>query len=51
MTQFSTNCELEFLPVYVPSEEEKQNPKLYAQNVRDVMAKYVVGHSFRYCVF
>lgn len=40
MTQFYTYCELEFLPVYVPTEEEKRNPKLFASNVRDVMAKY-----------
>lgn len=39
MTQFSTYCELEFLPVYVPTEEEKRNPRLFASNVRDVMAK------------
>lgn len=39
MTQFCTYCELEFLPVYVPSEEEKRNPRLFASNVRDVMAK------------
>lgn len=39
MTQFYTYCELEFLPVYVPTEEEKRNPKLFASNVRDVMAK------------
>jgi lysophosphatidylcholine acyltransferase / lyso-PAF acetyltransferase len=39
MTQVYTYCELEFLPVYVPTEEEKCNPKLFASNVRDVMAK------------
>lgn len=41
MTQFVTYCELEFLPVYVPSEEEKCDPQLFADNVRDVMAKFV----------
>jgi len=53
MTQFSTYCELEFLPVYIPSEEEKQNPKLYAKNVRDVMAKAldvpIVDYSYEDC--
>lgn len=34
-----TNCEVEFLPVYVPTEEEKNKPKFYATNVRNVMAK------------
>ena len=39
LTQVHSNCEVEFLPVYVPSEEEKNDPKLYANNVRSVMSK------------
>nr|XP_032520458.1 lysophosphatidylcholine acyltransferase [Danaus plexippus plexippus] len=39
LTQVHSSCEIEFLPVYYPSEEEKKDPKLYARNVRDVMAK------------
>lgn len=39
LTQLHSSCEIEFLPVYNPSEEEKNNPKLYAQNVRNLMAK------------
>ncbi|XP_032786946.2 lysophosphatidylcholine acyltransferase isoform X3 [Daphnia magna] len=53
MTQFYTYCELEFLPVYVPTEEEKCNPKLFASNVRDVMAKAlqvpVIDYSYEDC--
>uniref|UniRef100_UPI001EAF19FB lysophosphatidylcholine acyltransferase 1-like n=1 Tax=Oncorhynchus gorbuscha TaxID=8017 RepID=UPI001EAF19FB len=30
---------IEFLPVYTPSEEEKNNPALFAHNVRRLMAK------------
>ena len=30
---------LEFLPVYTPSEEEKQDPILFANNVQKVMAE------------
>lgn len=30
--------EVEFLPVYIPSREEEQNPELYAKNVQLVMA-------------
>lgn len=41
LTQIQSACEIEFLPVYVPSKEEEQNPKMYANNVRKVMAKYV----------
>lgn len=29
----------QYLPVYTPSEEEKENPALFANNVRQVMAK------------
>ncbi|XP_055300763.1 lysophosphatidylcholine acyltransferase [Sitodiplosis mosellana] len=39
MCSVYTRCELEFLPVYLPTEEEKNNPKIYAVNVRNVMAK------------
>lgn len=39
LTRVHTACEIEFLPVYVPNEQEKQDPKLYASNVRNVMAK------------
>ncbi|CAB3381568.1 Hypothetical predicted protein [Cloeon dipterum] len=39
LTRWNSTCEIEFLPVYKPSEEEKNNPKLFANNVRNVMAK------------
>ncbi|XP_058443932.1 lysophosphatidylcholine acyltransferase isoform X1 [Malaya genurostris] len=39
LTQFHTFCEIEFLPVYIPNEEEKRDPKLYARNVRNLMAR------------
>ncbi|XP_015241731.1 PREDICTED: lysophospholipid acyltransferase LPCAT4-like [Cyprinodon variegatus] len=38
-SQFYTNMTVEFLPVYKPSEEEKQDPNLYADNVQRLMAK------------
>lgn len=31
----------QYLPVYTPSAEEKENPSLFANNVRKLMAKYV----------
>ncbi|VDM30294.1 unnamed protein product [Hydatigera taeniaeformis] len=31
--------EIEFLPVYIPNEAEKEDPQLYAKNVRAVMAE------------
>ncbi|KAJ9595046.1 hypothetical protein L9F63_013643, partial [Diploptera punctata] len=39
LTQMHSSCEIEFLPVYTPSEAEKNDPKLYANNVRHLMAK------------
>ncbi|XP_025949681.2 lysophosphatidylcholine acyltransferase 1 isoform X2 [Dromaius novaehollandiae] len=39
LCQFHNSVEIEFLPVYIPSEEERKNPALYASNVRRVMAK------------
>jgi lysophosphatidylcholine acyltransferase/lyso-PAF acetyltransferase len=40
LAQFHTIVEIEYLPVYTPSEEEKKNPKLYAQNVQNFMSRY-----------
>ena len=38
MTQFVQHIEIEYLPVYYPSAEEKLNPALFAENVRTLMA-------------
>ncbi|XP_074517946.1 lysophospholipid acyltransferase LPCAT4 [Halichoeres trimaculatus] len=38
-SQLYTNMTIEFLPVYVPSQEEKNDPNLYADNVQKLMAK------------
>ena len=38
LSQLYTNCSVEFLPPYVPSKEEKEDPKMFAANVRGVMA-------------
>ena len=32
-------CQVEILPVYMPSSKEKADPKLYAENVRVLMAR------------
>jgi len=39
LSQFVIHLSLEYLPPYIPSEEEIENPKLYASNVRKVMAE------------
>ncbi|KAH8397821.1 hypothetical protein KR222_003345, partial [Zaprionus bogoriensis] len=39
MTQFYNRCEIEYLPVYNPSPAEIADANLYANNVREVMAK------------
>ena len=36
-----TRAVVEFLPPYIPNESEKEDPKLYASNVRHYMAKYL----------
>lgn len=48
------NCmEVEYLPVYYPSIEEKKDPKLYADNVRQAMAEAlgvpVTDHTYDDC--
>lgn len=39
LCQFVNHIEVTRLPVYYPSQEEKEDPKLYANNVRRLMAK------------
>ena len=39
--QFINHMEAVWLPVYYPSQEEKDDPKLYASNVRRLMAREV----------
>uniref|UniRef100_A0A8L0DPX9 Lysophosphatidylcholine acyltransferase 1 n=1 Tax=Oncorhynchus mykiss TaxID=8022 RepID=A0A8L0DPX9_ONCMY len=39
LCQFHNPIEIEYLPLYTPSEEEKNNPALFANNVRHIMAK------------
>ncbi|XP_048039491.1 lysophospholipid acyltransferase LPCAT4 [Megalobrama amblycephala] len=38
-SQIYTSVTVEFLPVYTPSQQEKENPDLYAENVQKLMAK------------
>lgn len=38
LCQFVNYLEVIHLPVYYPSEQEKNDPKLYANNVRKLMA-------------
>ncbi|KAJ4965043.1 hypothetical protein NE237_016892 [Protea cynaroides] len=38
LCQFVNHIEITRLPVYYPSEQEKEDPKLYANNVRKLMA-------------
>ncbi|MBN3276534.1 LPCT4 acyltransferase, partial [Polyodon spathula] len=39
LSQFYTSAEIEFLPVYTPTQEEKDNPALFASNVQKTMAR------------
>jgi len=38
LSQLYINCTIEFLPPYTPNKEEIEDPKLFASNVRKVMA-------------
>ncbi|XP_004625327.1 lysophosphatidylcholine acyltransferase 1 isoform X1 [Octodon degus] len=53
LCQWHSQVEIEFLPVYSPSEEERRNPALYASNVRRVMAEAlgvsVTDYTFEDC--
>ncbi|XP_077569973.1 lysophosphatidylcholine acyltransferase 2 [Stigmatopora nigra] len=53
LCQLYTTVEIEFLPPYIPTEEEKKSPSLLASKVRDIMAKAlgvpVTEHTFEDC--
>ncbi|KAI5621642.1 lysophosphatidylcholine acyltransferase 1 isoform X1 [Silurus asotus] len=53
LCQIHNSIEIEFLPIYTPSEDEKRDPTLFASNVRRIMAKALqvptVDYSFEDC--
>ncbi|XP_042732870.1 lysophosphatidylcholine acyltransferase 2 isoform X1 [Lagopus leucura] len=53
LCQLFTRVEVEFLPVYVPTEEERNDPILFANRVRQTMATAlkvpVTDHTFEDC--
>ncbi|KAF7670039.1 hypothetical protein LDENG_00079480 [Lucifuga dentata] len=53
LSQLYTTVEIEFLPLHIPTEEEKKSPILFARAVRDVMAKAlgvpVTDHTYEDC--
>ncbi|CAL8248556.1 unnamed protein product [Lota lota] len=53
LCQLHNEFEIEYLPIYSPSEEEKRNPALFANNVRRIMAKALrvptTDYSFEDC--
>ncbi|XP_026106944.1 lysophosphatidylcholine acyltransferase 1-like [Carassius auratus] len=53
LCQLHNEFEIEYLPIYTPSEEEKKNPALFAHNVRRLMAKAlqvpVTDYSYEDC--
>jgi lysophosphatidylcholine acyltransferase/lyso-PAF acetyltransferase len=44
LCQFINYVQYVYLPVYVPTEEEKKNPELFANNVRKYMAEYMLKY-------
>ncbi|XP_076864589.1 lysophosphatidylcholine acyltransferase 1 [Brachyhypopomus gauderio] len=53
LCQLHNSIEIEYLPTYTPSTEEKRDPALYASNVRHIMAKAlglpITDYSFEDC--
>ncbi|XP_051527452.1 lysophosphatidylcholine acyltransferase 1 [Myxocyprinus asiaticus] len=53
LCQLHNFVEIEYLPTYTPSEEEKRDPALFANNVRRIMAKAlglpIMDYSFEDC--
>jgi len=53
LCQFQTKCEVHCLPVYNPSDKEQQDPTLFAENVRKVIADQLdlpcTEHTFDDC--
>ncbi|XP_042632710.1 lysophosphatidylcholine acyltransferase 1-like [Cyprinus carpio] len=53
LCQLHNSIEIEYLPTYTPSEEEKKDPALFASNVRRIMAKAlglpIIDYSFEDC--
>ena len=47
MTQFINKVSITELPVYVPSDEEKMDPRLYARNVQRLMSKQLQQPVYR----
>lgn len=43
LTQFYNTLEVDYLDTYMPNTEEKQDPTLYAQNVREAICKASKG--------
>ena len=39
MCQFYVSVEMEYLDIYTPNQREKDDPMLFAKNVRQVMAQ------------
>ncbi|OVA04550.1 Phospholipid/glycerol acyltransferase [Macleaya cordata] len=47
LCQFVNYIEVIWLPIYYPSEQEKEDPKLYANNVRKLMASEILTVNVR----
>nr|XP_031313362.1 LOW QUALITY PROTEIN: lysophosphatidylcholine acyltransferase 2B-like [Camelus dromedarius] len=53
LSQLFTRVEVEFMPVYIPNDQEKKNPILFANTVRIIMANAlgvpVTDHTYEDC--
>ncbi len=51
LSRLYTTATIQILPVYVPNEGERENPKLYGENVRRYMSYYLKCQLSNYSVF
>ncbi|XP_035230088.1 lysophosphatidylcholine acyltransferase 1-like [Stegodyphus dumicola] len=50
LSQFRIYCELEFLPVYSPTQHEKENSRLFARNVQNYVSRWIHVPASRFSV-
>ncbi|XP_071039030.1 lysophosphatidylcholine acyltransferase [Parasteatoda tepidariorum] len=50
LSQIYIHCELEFLPVYRPSETERANPRLFADNVQSYVSRMTGTPITKFCL-
>lgn len=48
MSQFTIPVDMYYLPLYEPNDAEREDPNLFAENVRQAMYKFAAEHGIKY---